>query len=343
MKLYASGYTDCAKSFGIYLFDMDSSGKLTLLHADEHSVNPSYLAIGNNFLYAVNETDTDSKIDTYEISRNHEKINYISSYSIESNSMCHINLFDKMNVLAISNYGSGNFHICSLDDNSLPNNVIFSQTFKGVGFYHNGRQNSSHIHSTAFSPNGDKMIVVDLGLDKLYLYSIDTLRSNNFVLEQKILLPNGEGPRMGCFSHDGKFFYVLTELGNKLFVYNLENQAVLEQCINILPENYTSENLAADIQLSNDGKFIYVSNRGFNHIVCFSVDKLLGTVQHCFNYCIPGEGVRSFCMSPNGDFFVIACQKTDEILVYERNTHTGTFEKLFEKVSVPNITFVKLV
>ena len=87
-----------------------------------------------------------------------------------------------------------------------------------------------------------------------------------------------------------------------------------------------SKNTCADIEISNDGKFVYASNRGHNSIAGFAVDSKTGKLRSIGQFTT-GEIPRSFNLSPNNKWMVAAGQRSHDLHIYERNPKTGKLIK----------------
>src|SRR5690606_12623550 len=81
---------------------------------------------------------------------------------------------------------------------------------------------------------------------------------------------------------------------------------------------------AADIHLSQDGKFLYASNRGdANEINIYKVNAASGKLKAAGVQSSMGIWPRNFVISKNDKFLLAANQKSDEIVIFNRNQKTG--------------------
>ena len=101
-----------------------------------------------------------------------------------------------------------------------------------------------------------------------------------------------------------------------------------------IPADWTEHNGAAAIRCSQDGKFVYVSNRGHNSLAVFTVqaDHSL-TLSQLISTA--GEFPRDFALDPSEHFVVVANQNTDNASLYERDTTTGQLTLLQADVALP--------
>ena len=91
---------------------------------------------------------------------------------------------------------------------------------------------------------------------------------------------DGAGPRHLMFHPNNKWIYVLNELNNTVsLVKKKEGIYYVDTSISILPEGSSEYSNGADIHISNDGKFLYASNRGHNSIVIYEVNSKNGVLK----------------------------------------------------------------
>ena len=105
----------------------------------------------------------------------------------------------------------------------------------------------------------------------------------------------------------------------------------------MLPADFKGANTCADIHVSPDGKFLYVSNRGHHSLAIFKINQLDGTLSLVGHQSVMGETPRNFALSPDGKFVLVANQNTDNIQLFRRNKRNGRLRHLGEaaKVSMP--------
>ncbi len=139
-------------------------------------------------------------------------------------------------------------------------------------------------------------------------------------------VPPGSGPRHLAFSPDGKFVYVVNEMGHSVNVFS-RNAATGEltsiQNLSTLTAGTPDEGVtAAEVVCHPSGKWLYVSNRGCDTISQFTIgdDGKLALVQS-----VPSEVnfPRSFAIDPSGKWLIAAGQKDDRIGVMKIDPTTG--------------------
>lgn len=330
LHFYVGTYTDLG-SEGIYRFGIDTiSGKLHSNGLAILSENPSYLVFskdGKNLL-SVRETSDESNqsmgyIELFKVddSGNLSSVNKVSSGGAHP---CHVAINEEGLVLA-SNYTGGNVALMRIEPSGELSEVLSTDQHTGQGAVI-GRQDKPHVHSALFEPKGKRIFVADLGIDQVKVYTID---KSAFKLKPykyaEIKLPPGSGPRHMAIHPNGKMLFIANELSSSVSVVQLlenGNFKILES-LSTLPSDFLKPNTCADIHLSPEGNFLYVSNRGMNSIAIFSVLEKEFRIKLIGHEDTKGEMPRNFTLTPKGDFLLVANQNTNNIVAFKRNMNTG--------------------
>ncbi|MGL5688159.1 MAG: lactonase family protein, partial [Weissella cibaria] len=203
-------------------------------------------------------------------------------------------------------------------------------------------QGSSHVHWNNLTPD-NRVAVVDLGADKVLTFDVSD--AGKLTLVATYETEAGFGPRHLRFSPDGQYAYLLGELSSQLSVlkYNADGSFTHLQTVATIPADWTEHNGGAAIYLSNDGKFVYTSNRGHNSIAVFAVKDNGVSVAHIQWISTEGDFPRDFALSPDDAFLVAANQNTDNVTVYRRDAVTGELtlsQKDFEIPESVRVLFI---
>lgn len=343
-QIYAGSYTSKSDPDGIYQIELDTEReRMRLVRAYRESDNPSFLAVTPDHLYAVSERDQDGMVSAYKRNREDGTLTFLNSVPTKGDAMCHLNVWPGGRFFSAANYMSGSVFTGSIrKDGSLDEVCAFCQHL-GTGYYHTTRQEGPHVHCTQLSEDGKRLYVSDLGLDQVFCYQAGEDASLSLADESaQIRLPKGEGPRHFVFREQGRFLYLTAELGSKVFVYGTGDGGMTYQelqVISTLPEDYSGENTAADLQFSGDGRFLYVSNRGMDSLVLYRVDKATGRLGTEGYYEAYGQCPRNFCLTPDDRYLLIANQASGNIVLCRRNVENGELYKV-DELSVSQVSFV---
>lgn len=330
-QFFVGTYTD-GESKGIYSFTLNPlTGKLTCNGLAAQSNNPSFLALTSDrkFLLAVHETRDGNGIgmgyiESFLVQENSYNLTSLGKVSSGGAHPCYVSVNQKGYVLA-ANYSGGNVALLQLDNSGKLSKVLDIQQHYGSG-PNKARQSEPHVHSAFFEPGTDRVLVPDLGIDKVVAYQI--VHKGPKMMKASvpaITMPPGSGPRHLAFHPTLHLAYVVNELSSSVSVVSLnkdESFTILET-VSALPEGYEKSNTCADIHLSKDGEFLYASNRGLNTIAIFTVDPKNGKIVLIGQEPTRGETPRNFTLSPDDDFLLVANQNSQDIVAFRRDVKTG--------------------
>ncbi|MDH3697045.1 MAG: lactonase family protein [Flavobacteriaceae bacterium] len=322
---YIGTYTN-TQSEGIYTYALHKNGELERIGLAATSENPSFLtkSTDGKYLIAANENE-EGTLSSFKIDGDSlHLINLASSGGVHP---CFVTANDKGQVLA-ANYSSGTIGLLQINMKGQLSPILDVQQHSGKGIH--PRQDAAHAHSTWFDPDGKIIISVDLGTNELVFSTIDTGTNKLLPATQHSLkMDPGAGPRHLAFYPEKPWIYVVNELTSSVSLVVKDSVYSLKSSFSTLPESFTEENTCADIHISNDGRFLYASNRGHNSIAIFSIgtDGNLTLIGH---ESTRGEGPRNFALSPDNAFLLVANQLTDKIVSFKRDTNSGKLEYISE-------------
>jgi 6-phosphogluconolactonase len=350
--VYIGTYTG-RQSRGIYAYRFDAGGQLTPLGLVAESVNPSFLAVdsGKQFLYAANEVadfggQKSGAVSAFAIDRGTGKLTFLNQVSSRGAGPCDVSLDKTGRYVLVANYDGGSVAVFPvLADGRLGGASAFVQ-HQGHGV-NPERQEGPHAHSIALSPDNRFALAADLGLDELLVYRFDakqgTLAANQPPFAK---LHSGAGPRHFDFSPDGKFVYVICEMGSTVtaFSYDTTQGALRElQTVSTLPKDFKGENTTAEVQVHPSGKFLYGSNRGHDSIAVFAIDARSGKLTPIERVLTQGKEPRNFAIDPTGVYLFAANQNSGNIVVFRIDPKTGHLTPTGQVLDVPSpvcVTFV---
>ncbi len=328
------GTYNTAQSKGIYMFRFSpASGQVTSPSLVAETKNPSFLDIAptGQFLYAVNESDQfreqrSGALSSYRIDRSTGGLTKLNQVLTRGSGPCHLAVSRTAKCVVVANYGGGSvasFPI--LSDGSLGEAVSF--------FQHEGksanprRQEKPHAHGVTFDLDQKRVLVPDLGTDKLMVYSIDT--------ESAKLVPNdppalavaaGAGPRHIAFHPNGRFAYVVNELACTVTVldYDAASGALSHrQTVSTLPDGFSGDNTTAEIEVHRNGRLLFASNRGYDSLAVFGINRN-GSLRLLNHTSTQGKTPRHFATDPTGEWLWVGNQNSNMLVLFRLDARTGT-------------------
>jgi 6-phosphogluconolactonase len=211
-----------------------------------------------------------------------------------------------------------------------------------IGFTGKGllpdRQSSPHAHAAVVSPDGNHLLVTDLGTDRILIYEIDRKTGSlSAAAEPYLPVHAGAGPRHLAFHPNGKYLYLSEELSGTIGVFAYgAGKLKLMQTISTVAEDYKGQFSVSHLQCAPDGRFLYAGNRATaNTIVVYAIDPsgILSVVQH---QPVSGIKPRHFNISPDGAELWVANQSSHEVVVFNRNAQSGLLSESGRRIKIPS-------
>jgi 6-phosphogluconolactonase len=184
------------------------------------------------------------------------------------------------------------------------------------------------------TPDGKYICIVDLGTDRVKVYSAAT---GKFVRDV-ITVPAGAGPRHITFHPNGRFAFLLFELENYVTSYRYEDGTFTPvQQLKLTPEGFTDFSKAAAIKLSADGSELYCSNRGHESLAVFSVNAETGALARRGIIKLDGAFPWDFEAMPGGKVFAVGFQKDGVLRTYRYDAKACTLTPLADAKDLGSI------
>ncbi len=174
---------------------------------------------------------------------------------------------------------------------------------------------AGHAHWTQWSPEGDRLYVVDLGHDESPQLQLGQVAASARP-EVAFSMPKGSGPRHLAFHPGGKFAYLWTEYANVLTALSRNADGTLTEIntLSALPPEFKDTSHGAHIEINAKGDMVYVSNRGHNSIAVFGI-AADGTISLKQIISCGGDWPRFFILL--GNHLVVANQKTENLATFD--------------------------
>ncbi|MFD5828101.1 lactonase family protein [Lentzea sp. NPDC060358] len=301
-----------AKGLGIGTYDT-ATGRLAKTGVISGVVNPSFVVESRDgrFLYAVNETSR-GEVTAIDATR----LKVVNKQATGGADPCHLTLDPSGKFLITADYSSGSLSV-------FPVNADGSLGARTQKVQHQGsgpdpdRQAGPHAHHVVFDPAGKYAAAVDLGADSVFFYSFD----GRLQLVSTAKLAPGAGPRHIAFHPSGKTAYVANELDSTIVACAYaDGKLTPGQVLETAPPA-TERNYPAEVLVSADGRFVYLSNRGHDSVAQFAVDGAgLTLVGHT---PVGGEYPRHITFDPTGSFLFAANQNSSLVTSFAVDGATG--------------------
>ena len=225
-----------------------------------------------------------------------------------------------------------------------------------------------NAHSIRIDDSNRFVYVPALGSDEIFMFNFD---ANNGKLSSNTpsvyLMKAMTGPRHFVFSQDGKFLYALSELLGTVTTFSVDARTGLLTEVSSAsglppdtklgpgaprgavsgpsappPRNTDNDIWAADIHMTPNGKFLYISERTSNTLGAFSVDGVTGKLTYLSS--TPTEAQpRGFAIDPSGKFVIVSGEKSATISVYSIDQTNGALKLLGKHPTGKGSNWVEIV
>ncbi len=358
--VYAYVGTYTPNGGGIYGFRIDpESGALSQIQVVGDIRNPSWLALNpeRTRLYAVSEIDNyapatgGGAVASYAIDPRSMRLTPLGIVPSGGNSPAYLSVHPSGRFVFVANYGTGSVAVFPVGADGALGGA--SDLRPSVGPRHRGHaaddepgqfaisdHDGPHIHMVAADPSGQFVIANDAGLDLTLVWRFDANAARLLPAQTPVVAaPPGSAPRHFVFHPKGRTFYNLYEHDARIAVYDYDpvHGAMRQrQLISTLPPKFAGSNLASEVIVSADGRFLYSANRLHNAIVSFAI-AADGTLRWLGETWVHSDSPRTLCIDPAGAFLYSCNQKGDSITSFRITPATGMlqFTGRFEPVGSP--------
>jgi len=300
---------------GISLVSLHPTGKLEPL-AQLALPNPAYLRpLSADRIAVAIETD-DDRASIALVRVGSGALELEERVATPGRISCHVDLHPMGSWLAGACYGTGEVFALPLTEGRLRPDRMITTRHTGSSV-HPVRQTGPHPHAARFSPDGDWLIVPDLGADTVSAYPFHEARGPDFSHARLWQAPAGSGPRLPLFSGNGQYIVLVEEIASRLVSLRW-NDGELREChrVSSLIDPFPGENTAAGLRWHPSGRLVGVSNRGADAISLFAFDPEAGRLTPWRQISSGGTKPRDFEFSSCGAWLITTNQNGDCLAIY---------------------------
>jgi 6-phosphogluconolactonase (cycloisomerase 2 family) len=352
---------------GIHLFKVDrATGALQPAGIHAMGTSPSALAANaaGTRLYSANETDRvgprqEGTVSSFSIDPADGRLAPLNTVSSGGAGPTYVSIHPAGKHLLVANYFGGSIAVLPIREDGRLGEASDVKTDAGTlgpnraknaqpGSFAFSGHDRTHGHQVHADPSGRFVLHVDLGLDRIFVWSFDPARGTLApAAADSVSLPPGDGPRHFHFHPNGKWMYSIQEEGSTIVLFDYDGatgRLSQRQTLSTLPPGYTGSNFCSEILVSADGKFVYAGNRLHDSIGIFAVGPD-GQLKHLADEWTRGDYPRSFSITPDGEFLYCCNQRADHVAVFRVNRRTGALKFTGQYVPVGNpsqIIFLRL-
>jgi len=335
-KFYLGTYTKRV-SKGVYSVTLNKdTEQLESLILEATIDNPTYLSYAkeDQLLFAVGKAE-----EFCGISANNAQVSPLEtlvSYHDQQAVPCYIRYNEKTRDVLTANYHGGFVELYHYDKEAKTFTSIDKKVHVGSSAHAN--QSSPHVHYTDYTPDEKWIIVCDLGIDTVFTYK----RTEDGLEEvAQYKTKPGSGPRHLSFHPALPIAYLICELDATIEVlsYNKEN-GIFTNLDKIALTTENQQSWGGAIHITSEGDFLYASNRGFDAIFTFAINKGTGLLQHVQTIDSYGLVPRDFNLSSDENYIVVGHQESDNLTLFKRDKATGKLSLLQKDFYAPEVVCV---
>jgi 6-phosphogluconolactonase len=316
----------------------------TLIQVLKDLADPSFIIVDRRrqFLYSAHGAGTHAT--AYRIDQASGRLTVVNQQPTGGRNGVHLAIDATDRFLTVANYATGSLALLPLNEDGSLGPLSDLATMTGTPGPHRTQQESSHPHHCPFDRTGTFIVVPDKGLDKVFVYRLDTARGKLVAASPAdVAARSGAAPRHVAFHPTQPYAYVINELDSTITAYQFDpDKGVLRpiQIVTTLPSTYTGNNTGAEIAVAPSGRFLYASNRGHDSIALFAVEPSTGLLTSIGWEPTRGRTPRFFGLDPSGTHLYAANQNSDTVVIFRIDETTGKLSPTSQIVKVASPTTI---
>ena len=318
-----------ARGDGISVFKVDlTNGNLELVQLVKDLVNPSFLTLSRDgeFLYTVHGDISD--ISAFKVDRTTGKLTFVNRKSTHGKNPVHLAIDPTGKYMVVTNHLGSSLAVLPIAADGSLQEMTQLVTLEGPIGPHRIEQKLSKPHFNPFDPSGKFVIVPDKGLDRTFSFRFAdgklTPAAKPFVVARET-----SGPRHIAFHQRLPMAYVVNELDSTVTAYSYsaaDGSLEPRQILSTLPETFTGNSRASEIEIDRTGRFLFASNRGYDSIASFAIDQKTGLLRTGSFSETAGKTPRFFTITPDNRFLYALNEDSDSIVTLEFDQNTGALK-----------------
>jgi 6-phosphogluconolactonase len=295
--------------------------------------SPSFLALNprdERILYAVSEAT--GRLEAY-LRGDGSTLTPLGVQQTDGSGPCHISVRPDATAAIVSCYGDGSVRLHPLDALGVPQRL--EQVLTGEGSGPHPAQDGPHAHSSLILEDG-VVLTADLGADLVHVHTTDPA-TGHLNRVDSLAFPGGTGPRH-LRRHPSGLVYLVSEHSREVFVLEHRGTAVRVVASAPVTPDQVDDDTAAEITVTDDGRFVHVGLRGSNRLSTLAVvDNGAGLV-HVDDASCGGDWPRHHVI--DGDLLHVANQLSSTVTTFRLDRATGVPTQLGLAEPVPSPTYL---
>src|SRR5882672_7073427 len=172
--------------------------------------DPSFLIIDRQGRHLYSAHGDGTQATAYQIDQTSGRLTILNRQPTRGTNGVHLAIDRTGRFLVVANYATGTVALMTIGQDGSLGPVIDLATLTGTPGPHRTQQESSHPHHCPFDPSGRFIVVPDKGLDKVFVYRLDTARGKLVPADPPgVSARAGAAPRHLAFHPRQPYAYVI--------------------------------------------------------------------------------------------------------------------------------------
>lgn len=314
----------CGKGIDVYRVNPHSGSWFVTDHASD-IVNPTVLHVDQvrEVLY-VAHGDADF-VSAFEIDGSTGKLRLLGQAATGGQNGVSASLDPSGRFLLVANYSSGSVSVLPVREDGAPE--PFSHCFEvpQASGPHRTEQTMPHPHDVVFDPSGCFLLIPDKGADRVLIVALDATQGQ-LRFHGHAAMRAGSGPCRIVFHPKLPRAFVLNEIDSTVVTcrWNGETGKLIPlHVVSALLPDLFGASAAAEIVVTPCGRFVYVSNRGYDAVTHLEFDEAGDRLNVVGWTPTQGRDPRFMTLSPQGDCLLVANVQGNNIVAFGIDLTTG--------------------
>ena len=315
-----------ARGKGVAVFSIaPDTGKWTYVDACDALHNPHWVCLDGTGQHLYSAHGDAGEVCSYRRDARTGKLTFLNKQPTGGNNSSYVEVSrDNRHIVLATGPGCAVFPI-NKDGSLAPYSDKVIPEGEPGPYRH--EQKGPHPHQAPLDPSGKWLVLPDKGFDAVHVYGLDSATGK--------LIPGnpvsykaryGAAPRHLAFHKTLPYAYLINELNSHITAYKWDaalGRLTAFQNLTSLPDTFVGDkNTGAEIQIAPSGRFLYVSNRGHNSILCCSI-AADGRLKAEHWESVKGTKPRFFCLTPDGSRLYACNEDSHSIVEFFVDTETG--------------------
>jgi 6-phosphogluconolactonase (cycloisomerase 2 family) len=314
---------------GIHSYRMDTeTGAWTHIQRVGDLVNPSFIILSHDKRFLYSAHGDEAYATSFAVDPATGMLKRLNQAATGGTNGAHLALSPSGKYLLVANYATGTVAVLPVHPDGTLADQIQLAKLPGEPGPHRTEQAGSHPHEVVFDPSGRFVMVPDKGLDRVFVFHFDESSGKLTPTAQgSVRTRASAGPRHGAFHPSLPVAWVANEMNSTVttFTWNPSDGSLKPiQILPSLPDIYTGNNSCAEMVVSKNGRFVYISNRGHDSVAIFAANPKSGTLAPVGWIPTQGRTPRFIGLDPANRFLYAANEQGDTVVTFLVDQNNGS-------------------